>query len=562
MNVESINQTLINSISIVIYFVYFSCIGSTVSSYLYNESSKTKLENFVRFNIIGLFVNYIILAIWNLFQPLNYLIFLFTIIITLPSIYSFIQYWFDIKIEKKSNNSLWIPILIQIIFILWISNLSLKTLIYEEGYYIQKIRWAQQYPLIPGLGNLFDHYGLDSSLFLYVAILERIPLFNGALWNFSGYLFSLGFLYFFVIPFHTTYRNKYVYKASDLMRVIFTPILINYCFYMHPGPNNDIPIFIFGSFLSIEFFRMIFENNNNFDVILMCILIGFTSKLSFLPAATFCILFIILNNLYGLYGILRKHRYILFLSILTITLQLHRNIVLTGYPLFPFDGISVPVKWKMDEEKVISLSKSITDWAKGKRVKNTDINLRKIKYDWMKSRLFIQHKRIELFYPLILAIIGLLYVLYKKSFNWKKYLIFSIPAMSQMMMWFFYAPDSRFSSFGFWWLGSGLFCFIIKDLFQKLSFWIIALILLLLSFSIHTIDYIGSKKNILIYKPSNYSILMPDTFKYKTKSELEVFVPKRALYCGDSPLPCTTTPDSNLSLIKKDSIEYGFYLND
>ena len=90
------------------------------------------------------------------------------------------------------------PFFIQILFLFWISNTYLGYLKYEPFFYVQKIRWAQQFPLIPGLGNVFSYYGLDSGHYLQLALLDSIPLISRSFWNYSGYLLALSFLFLFI----------------------------------------------------------------------------------------------------------------------------------------------------------------------------------------------------------------------------------------------------------------------------------------------------------------------------------------------------------------------------
>ena len=250
---------------------------------------------------------------------------------------------------------------------------------------------------------------------------------------------------------------------------------------------------------------------------------------------------------------------ILVVSI-AFAIQIHRNILLTGYPLYPFEHISVPVKWKMEKEEVGDLSRGISNWAKGIRRLTDSEDLEKIKKEWMKSRLFVQHRRVETLYPLSLAIIGLVFVVFSNRLSWKKLSIFMLPALGQVGMWYFHSPDTRFASFAFWWLGAALVSFIVKDLFPRKLFLLLPIVVLLFSFSIHTIDALGQEKEIIIIQSSDYVPTVPKTFIYTTDSGLEVLVPKNGEKCDDCPLPCTMTPSPNLKLLESGKMRSGFYL--
>ena len=444
---------------------------------------------------------------------------------------------------------------------MWIANRSLGLLKYEPMYYIQKIRWAQEYPLIKGLGNLFDHFGLDSSHFLYLALLDSFPFIFWSFWNFSGYLLALGFLYFFVMPLFNIFYNKLTPSASDIMKLLFTPILVHNCFYMHPGLGTDLPVFIFGSILAVEMFRIFFEGEDSLNIVFICIILGFTSKMSFIPTAILSIIAFALFYYRNIGNIIRKNILMILLVVIGLSLQIHRNIILTGYPLYPFERISVPVKWKMDKEEVGNLSKSISNWAKGIRHGNTSGNLERIKKEWLKSRLLVQHRRVETLYPLVLAFFGFVFIVFFKKRNWKNLCIFILPVLGQVGMWYFYSPDTRFASFSFWWIGAGLGSFAIKKMIPKKWMVVLPLGIVIFSFSIHAIDFMGQKKPLFVSHPSYFIPKYPPATQFETDSGLKVWIPENGAKCDDSPLPCTQYPSSLLKLRTEGKINGGFFMN-
>ena len=214
----------------------------------------------------------------------------------------------------------------------------------------------------------------------------------------------------------------------------------------------------------------------------------------------------------------------------------------------------------MDRDEVHNLSNDISRWAKGIRLDKTTDEIEKIKKEWIKSRLLTQHRRVETLYPLALAIIGLVFVGFSKQISWKKLGIFMLPALGQVGMWYFHSPDTRFASFAFWWLGAGLICFAMKDLFSKRLLISLPAVVLLFSFSLHTIDFLGSKKDLFVLEPSDHVPTIPKYFIYTTELGLELLVPENGKKCDDCPLPCTQNPRPNIRLIEPGIIESGFYI--
>ena len=103
-------------------------------------------------------------------------------------------------------------------------------------------------------------------------------------------------------------------------------------------------------------------------------------------------------------------------------------------------------------------------------------------------------------------------------------------------------------------------CFLINDIFSRKYLILLPIILLLLSFSLHTIDSIGQIKEIIITNPSPFKPEIPNSYIYTTESGLNIFVPYANKKCDDCDLPCTETPKPNLRLVEKGKIESGFIL--
>jgi len=124
-----------------------------------------------------------------------------------------------------------------------------------------------------------------------------------------------------------------------------------------------------------------------------------------------------------------------------------------------------------------------------------------------------------------------------------------------------YARDARFTTWAFWWIGAGLICYLIKDVFSKKLLMTLPILLLLFSFSLHFIDSLGQKKNISVSFPSYDKPKTPKSFIYTTASGLNIFVPYANKKCDDCNLPCTDYPKFNLRLIEEGEIASGFILD-
>ena len=555
---EFFSQTLINSFEIFFLSIYFSFLGASFYNFIYRK--KIKINNFLTLNIIGLFILYIFISIWNIFLPINKYAFFVTLIPIALFLLKFRKELFFIKLNSILNRNSFILISFTIITLMWIANICIAPLVYEPMYHIQKIRWAQQYPLVPGLANLFDHYGFDSSMFYFVAFFNNI--FKYSMWNFSGYLLFTCIIYSLLIPIQLVFFNQRTINGSYIMRILFTPIIIHYCFYFAPGTNTDLFSSFFGLLVAVNIYKVFIERKNDYIQIFFLLILGFSAKITFLPILVLSIIVLLFFKTNFLLDFFLKQKIITLIIIFGFSIQLHKNIILTGYLFYPKNLISIPVQWKVPEDNLQNLNNTLKEWPVGSPETNKNYN-NDIK-DWLKTRFLTQHRKVETLYPLIIGVLGLFFITQKKRrIHFKNLAAFSIPAIGQILFFFFIIPDGRFASFAFWWLGAGLFSLLIKQsLFNKRKYSIAFITLVIvLSFSIHTFDRLGRVSPLLKTEISKRSLVSPSYNIFITNSGLKLNVPKQNMDCHDCPLPCTISPSYNLRLIDGASIAKGFYID-
>ena len=127
-------------------------------------------------------------------------------------------------------------------------------------------------------------------------------------------------------------------------------------------------------------------------------------------------------------------------------------------------------------------------------------------------------------------------------------------------MWYFSSPTSRVAVWAFWWVGAGLICYLVKDIFSKKYLPIFTATIVIFSFSIHVIDSLGQKKNMLVFSPVSQKSRVPNSFVTITSTKLQINTPHNNKPCDDCSLPCSRTPKDNLTLLNGNEIESGFHL--
>ena len=555
--IEILSHTLINSFEIIFFSAYFSFLGASFYSFFYKE--KIKINDFLKLNIIGIFALYIFISIWNIFLPINK----YTFLITLIPIASFLTKNFGKSITQlKSilNRQALFFVISVFLTLIWVSNIDIGPLQYEPQYHLQKIRWSQQFALTPGLTNLFNHYGFDSSLFCFIAFFDNI--FKYPMWNLSGYLKLTCIVYFLLIPIQKIHFNKNAIKGSTIMRIFFTPIIIYYCFYSK-GSSTDLFASFFGIILAINMYKVLIEKQDDYVQIFFLLVLGFSAKMTFLPIVVSSIIVLLGFKNKKLLDFFFKRKIITLVFIFGFSLQLFRNIILTGYPFYPKDFIPFPVIWKIPTDKLEKLNNTMREWPVGSP--KTNKNYINDKREWLKTRFFTQHRKVETFYPVMLGIIGLVLILIKgKKTLLKNFFLFSIPAVVQILFFLFMVTDNRFANFAFWWLGAGFISLPLKQLMfdKRENLVFLTMLIIIFSFGLHSFDRLGRvipliNKNNLITQ-----VKSPSYYIFETRSGLKLNVPKNNEYCHDCPLPCTTSPNYNLRLIDEKRLDKGFYFDE
>ena len=200
-------------------------------------------------------------------------------------------------------------------------------------------------------------------------------------------------------------------------------------------------------------------------MIFVILVLGVSSKLTFGAVIIGLIIpftFIIIKRMVTLNYL---NRGIILLSFSTFILWSCRNVIMTGYPLYPYAGISVPVEWKMDRFKVEREKNQVIAYAR----EYADLKVfdNKERLSWYLNKIIrVQHRKIEIYYPLIIGIFGLFYsiVFIKKKLY--QIIILVLPSLVPIFLWI-QIPGSRFFSSSFWWFGIMLLAFPIKKNDEK-----------------------------------------------------------------------------------------------
>jgi hypothetical protein len=574
--------------NIIIWFIFlFIDIGLGLS--FFRRINKNKKLNVFKVFLsfwVGYCLQILFLQIIQLFIPISD----FTLILLF--MLSLIGYWMyraefkefinNLRFSNNKNKLKYAVFFIGfIIFVFILSNLSMKKIIsYDMGlYYLQNMKWFNNFKLIPGLAQVHSRFGFNSVYFLLGA---QFSVFGK-----QSYRLVNGLIFLLVILMQlNSFRRIVIEKIihfSDTFLFILFPLTIILIMTYHSAyltsPSSDLPIFIFG-IVSFYLLLTLLETKRKSDfftiltTLVLMIITGITIKLSFIVFGGLVVIFAIIiyirkYNFRNLFG--RKLIGIGLLSVLILSIWQLRSVILSGYLFYPVTEISLPVDWKLPVEKVVHEANSIKSWARIPGISWKDgLSI----YNWVEIWFENNKNQVYFKFPLILGLFFLLFYVIQKirdvvirkkrknkiyRFN---FLLMGIPIIS-LIFWFVSAPDLRFAGSNFFIISGLMGSIIIYNI--DISKWRIVTILLIVVSQIVVICHLYNQPKIsYLVSPKEYvqNFEIPEQGFKSTdlSSDIRLNSPSEGTdQCWDAPLPCGPYITNNsIELRDGKCIENGF----
>lgn len=231
-------------------------------------------------------------------------------------------------------------------------------------YHAQSIRWIEEYGAVPGLANLHSRLAYNSSAFVLTALYSTAFLTGHSLHTTAGFLALVVSVKGFSAV-KLFWRKKVV--PSDFVKVALLWYLsIIYTEMMSPASDYFAMLFLF--YLVITWLELEEKRVDNIvPYSLLCVLLAVTVTIK-LSAAVMLLLVlkpavILLKN--------REYKQIvlyLCLGIIVVFPYLARNVILSGWLVYPFGGLDLfNVDWKLPLGEVQYDAEEIKVYAKGMR---------------------------------------------------------------------------------------------------------------------------------------------------------------------------------------------------
>ena len=447
---------------------------------------------------------------------------------------------------------------------------------YDSGlYHLNKIRWINLYPVVPGLGNLHGRLAFNQSFFTYVAALNLFPWFGYGRSIANSFLVLLAAATFADMMRPLFSRFSTAVKAHPFMHlpaVILTPALIYGALrsidLSSPSPDLAslvLQLVIFSLLLQLIGGMKAGDDKAHFRILLLGVLAS-TAVTIKLSNIVFCLTtWLVMAGAAWAFHSPRKLLATTVASSAIILIWCLHGVILAGVPLYPSTLGLLPVDWAVPQETIHEEAMLVYAWA---RLPGHDWREVMANWNWFGPWLeeFLKHKTSTLF-PLLVCVPFALIVLFMLAADllrrrWRIEYLAILPPFLALTHWFLTAPSIRFAS--------GLLMLMPASLtLAALAYWHALasrrayLLLVLVSCLITTGHYLQfllrhHVEFAAIPTTGWQTVRKAELIERTTRSGLRVYMPANGDQCWDSPLPSTPYFNDSLTLRKQGDPASGY----
>lgn len=203
----------------------------------------------------------------------------------------------------------------------------------NESYYLQTIKWLNEYGFVKGLANLHLFFAQNSGWHVLQSAFNFSFLYD-RLNDLSAFLFLM--MNFFAFEKINLFLQKKSFHLADIFLAII-PLGSILFFQFISAPSSDIPVFL----ISFLLFHLLLKYWGNISKEIFTIIYLLSFFTIYIKVSTIFIAFLPLGVLIFHFEKLKKSSLKMFgLGFLILSLMLFKNQILSGYPLFPLQELS------------------------------------------------------------------------------------------------------------------------------------------------------------------------------------------------------------------------------
>lgn len=340
------------------------------------------------------------------------------------------------------------------LFLLFAYGTSRGIIHYDTGlYHAQSIRWIEEYGLVPGLGNLHSRLAYNSASFCLSALYSMAFLGGRSFHCCAGFL---AFLLALVCA--QGFRRGMLRKPllSDFVRVMAIYYLLN-IFDEMVSPASDYFMVLLTFFILIKWLDLLERGEQSyFPYAILCVMSVLVVSIKLSGAL---LLLLTLRPAWQMVRHLPKERRVweifkfLGLGLLTIVPFLVRNVILSGWLVYPFTEIDLfDVDFKIPKGMAEYDAREIQVWGRGfSDVTRYDESAGKWLPEWAASLDSVNKLFLALAISgVVLLLLLIIYALIKRKKDMAGYLHIGAVVAVCFLFWLFSAPLVRYGCVFLW----------------------------------------------------------------------------------------------------------------
>lgn len=324
---------LLIALSWLILLIFFVPTGIAVKSIL-----KIKIDNSYIPIFLGIFIQCLALSICSFFFKIGLVVFIFNFSIIFGlSIWKSREIKNSLEEIKTDLNSLSstskFTLLTIFIFSLFKCG-QYPFIIDNESYYLQTIKWINEYGFVKGLGNLHIYLGQTSPFHVLQAGFNFNFLTDRSN-DINGFLLLISSIYFI-----TEFEKRHS-KNGEIHWIGFILVFNILFFQFINAPSPDLSIVLVSQILFYHFLDKE-DSIDNFKIATLLFLYLLFVKITIAPLGLLVVYMLGFHK--------NRFYFLLFFGIITTATLTLKNSITTGYPLYPIDVFPLTVDWKIPQE--------------------------------------------------------------------------------------------------------------------------------------------------------------------------------------------------------------------
>ncbi len=410
-------------------YILWICLGM---GFLFHFILRSEIKLFYLI-LTGLFSEMMLIhfyAVWfpidGFFYGINFLLASAGIIIYKKSILTQL----NLSISEFKSWKKTMQVLGMILTILVLMQSATKPFIIDnETYYIQTIKWLNEFGIVNGLANLHIFFGQMSGWHLLQSGFN-FGFISNSLNDLNGFLM-------FIFTFFSLHHLNRFFQTRITMDLFLGLIPVGNLFFFQfvSAPSPDLPVFLISQVIFYLFYRNYIDYKNDFKILFILVTFLILIKITVAPLLILPLVLVIKHKLFK-----DEITFSILIGFIALSAYFLKNYLISGYLFYPteFLGSFLNPDWKTSPELQRFFFKEISEHAISME---NSIEIQKLTtFGYFKNWLLEPGLR-SIFNKLIIILLLIfpLYIRKNKTLFW-----LYIYALIQFGILFFTSPQYRF----------------------------------------------------------------------------------------------------------------------